>query len=477
MHYLLHYLLLVATAFLFLPLVLTQSNETLLIRSLLEKQSPTARPVYNITKTIHLTFGLEMVHIVKLEERSQTIGIKVWLRMKWQNEILIWDPTKWGNITNTRVKPNLIWTPDLFLVEDVSEAISIGPANYKTHVVANSNGIHKWYVPALLDSSCRFDVENFPFDRQYCTFKFMSWSYDQSELDILLDPADMVTQYYINSSEWNLHKISNKVVSSMYNCCPNPFVHIRYTLELHRKPLYYAFNVIVPCIIQMMIILFTFFLPPDTGERVGVAVTVLLVFAVYLEVLSSSLPKTSVAIPALSKFYLSAMSGSAFSIIATCFVLVIHFKGAEKGVTPIPNWVRRYLLNGLGNCLCVRQNLREHKNDELLALLAKDKVDQIKMKWKSDENVTATTNNTCGSIRRQSIASEDTMEALIDEVRVITSLIHDQNLQDEIEEEWRILGKVFDRIFFVLFIMYFIGTSMFIFFPVLINNVLHKDPN
>ena len=44
---------------------------------------------------------------------------------------------------------------------------------------------------------------------------------------------------------------------------------VEFAFTLQRKPLYYVHNLIVPCIIQMIIILFTFFLPPESGERIG----------------------------------------------------------------------------------------------------------------------------------------------------------------------------------------------------------------
>merc|ERR1719447_1119319 len=121
-------------------------------------------------------------------------------------------------------------------------------------------------------------------------------------------------------------------------------------MNLRRKPLYYVMSVIVPCIIQMVIILFTFFLPPDSGERIGVVITVLLVFAVYLEIISNSLPKTSTSTPALSKFYITAMAESAMSLIATCLVLIIHFKGTEKGIGPMPQWARNFFIDRLAVC-------------------------------------------------------------------------------------------------------------------------------
>ena len=43
------------------------------------------------------------------------------------------------------------------------------------------------------------------------------------------------------------------------------------------------------------------------------------------------------------------------------------------------------------------------------------------------------------------------IDVILNEVHVITSLIRDMNRQDEIEEEWQVLAKVLDRMFFVLF--------------------------
>ena len=63
-----------------------------------------------------------------------------------------------------------------------------------------------------------------------------------------------------------------------------------------------------------------------------------------------------------------------------------------------------------------------------------------------------------------------TMGKLINEVCVITKLIHDLNRQDEIEEEWQILGKVLDRLFFLLFLIMFIVSSLLILIPVYIRS-------
>lgn len=43
------------------------------------------------------------------------------------------------------------------------------------------NGRVHWEPPAIYKSSCTIDVEFFPFDKQLCTMKFGSWTYDGNQ--------------------------------------------------------------------------------------------------------------------------------------------------------------------------------------------------------------------------------------------------------------------------------------------------------
>ena len=61
-----------------------------------------------------------------------------------------------------------------------------------------------------------------------------------------------ISAKYVNSSEWDVMLVEREKKSTKYACCPDPYVDIRYTTHLRRKPLYYVYSVIVPCIIQMV---------------------------------------------------------------------------------------------------------------------------------------------------------------------------------------------------------------------------------
>jgi hypothetical protein len=64
--------------------------------------------------------------------------------------------------------------------------------------------------------------------------------------------------------------------SLYYDCCPEPYVDITFTIHIKRRTLYYGFNLIIPCIILSSMTLLGFSLPPDSGEKLQLGVTILL---------------------------------------------------------------------------------------------------------------------------------------------------------------------------------------------------------
>ena len=440
-------------AFIFLLAVPSsfQIHEMELMNHLLQGYSRFVRPVRNITKPLVITFGIELIHLTSIVEKEQLISSKLWIRITWYNELMMWNPKDWGNITSSRLDYDTVWTPDIFLQEDMTTDMAKGPERYKTKIRIQSNGKHQWLIPAFSKSSCIFEVHDFPYDHQHCTLTFTSWTHDQSEIDIKADTRPIITGHYVNSSQWDLIDIKREVRSTFYACCRNPFVDIKFTMQLHRKPLYYIYNIVVPCIIQILIILFTFYIPPESGERIGIVITVLLVFAVYLEVLSQDLPKTSTSTPALARFAIAAMAGSALSIIATCIVLIFHFKSKEQGVSPIPGWVRRCFINYIGKHLCIRPNLQtpaRKKSGKYLSCANMNTL-ETQQDGENDENV-----------QENQISKQRNMETLLDELHVVTKLIDDMNIRDEVMGEWELLAKIFDRIFFIMFFVMFVGSSL-----------------
>ncbi len=80
---------------------------------------------------------------------------------------------------------------------------------FLTRVDINSNGSHKWYIPAILTSSCSIDITYFPFDMQICPLKFGSWTYLSNEINLtnFRDTADL--NAYLPSSSFHLRSAAS----------------------------------------------------------------------------------------------------------------------------------------------------------------------------------------------------------------------------------------------------------------------------
>ena len=49
------------------------------------------------------------------DEKHQIMNLNLWVRMKWRNPFLKWNPEDYGNITKLTVNKDKVWFPDLTL--------------------------------------------------------------------------------------------------------------------------------------------------------------------------------------------------------------------------------------------------------------------------------------------------------------------------------------------------------------------------
>lgn len=140
--------------------------------------------------------------------------------------------------------------------------------------------------------------------------------------------ADMSS--YLKNGEWEVIDVPVTENKLFYVCCPDPYADITFTIHMKRKVLYYIFNLIVPTTIIVTFILVGFCLPPITGERITLNITVLLTMTVFLNIASNTLPSTSDNIPLLGDYYLILMILVCFAILSTCIVLRYYYAGPQR---------------------------------------------------------------------------------------------------------------------------------------------------
>jgi len=153
----------------------------------------------------------------------------------------------------------------------------------------------------MIKSSCKIDITYFPFDQQNCDLKFGSWTYDGFLLNLnnILDSGDLTK--FIPSGEWDLIGMPAKRNVEYYSCCEEPFVDVTYTVIIRRMPMFFTYNLVFPCVLLMGIGILVFCLPPESGEKVSLGVTVLLAMTVYQLLIAETIPPTSEVVPLIGR--------------------------------------------------------------------------------------------------------------------------------------------------------------------------------
>jgi hypothetical protein len=96
------------------------------------------------------------------------------------------------------------------------------------------------------------------------------------------------------------------------------------------------FYLVAPCIILAALTLVSFWIPTESGERIGFVTTLILGMMVFLLLIPDSLPESSKSLPTLGLLMMGTMVMIGFALLVTIMVLAIFY--SKK--TP-PRCVRR----------------------------------------------------------------------------------------------------------------------------------------
>ncbi|PNF31810.1 Neuronal acetylcholine receptor subunit alpha-7 [Cryptotermes secundus] len=285
-------------------------HEKKLLTKLLERYNVLERPVANESEPLEVKFGLTLQQIIDVDEKNQILTTNAWLNLDEKNQLLItniwlslewndynlrWNESEFGGVKDLRITPNKIWRPDILMYNSADEGFD---GTYHTNVVVRHNGSCLYVPPGIFKSTCKIDITWFPFDDQHCDMKFGSWTYDGNQLDLVLNSEEGGDlSDFITNGEWYLIGMPGKKNTIVYQCCPEPYVDVTFTIQIRRRTLYYFFNLIVPCVLISSMALLGFTLPPDSGEKLTLGVTILLSLTVFLNLVAEKMPSTSDAVP------------------------------------------------------------------------------------------------------------------------------------------------------------------------------------
>uniref|UniRef100_A0A672ZIT9 Cholinergic receptor, nicotinic, alpha 6 n=1 Tax=Sphaeramia orbicularis TaxID=375764 RepID=A0A672ZIT9_9TELE len=308
------------------------------------------RPVENVSDPVTVEFEVSISQLVKVDEVNQIMETNLWLRHVWNDYKLRWAPVEYDGIEFIRVPSNKIWRPDIVLYNN---AVGDFLVEDKTKALLKFDGTITWIPPAIFKSSCPMDITYFPFDYQNCSMKFGSWTYDKAKIDLVLIGSKVNLKDFWESGEWEIIDAPGYKHDIKYNCCEEIYPDITYSFYIRRLPLFYTINLIIPCLLISFLTVLVFYLPSDCGEKVTLCISVLLSLTVFLLVITETIPSTSLVIPLIGEYLLFTMIFVTLSIVITVFVLNVHYRTPMTHT--MPEWVRAVFLGVLPRVMLMRR--------------------------------------------------------------------------------------------------------------------------
>ena len=79
--------------------------------------------------------------------------------------------------------------------------------------------------------------------------KMTDFSFFVFQLDVFFANAAGDLSNYQENGEFKLESVKPQKHCVFYSCCPSPFPDVTYKIKLRRRPMFYVFNLILPCVL------------------------------------------------------------------------------------------------------------------------------------------------------------------------------------------------------------------------------------
>ncbi|XP_052231622.1 acetylcholine receptor subunit beta-like isoform X1 [Dreissena polymorpha] len=358
--------------------------ETRLRSMLFNGYEPLQRPSENIQVNI----SLNLITVNNLEIKDQKLSTSGFFQMQWTDSRLEWNST-YGNIRFMFSTETYVWTPKIAIENSVNDLEVFSDENSLIRLISTGKAL--WTPGGVFETSCDADVTYYPLDTQECSITLTTWAYTSNEITLGFLNTSFMLDNYQENGEWELVGTSSSRESAQRSKEESyTYDRLRFTMKLKRRPLYHILNTIFPVILMSCLIVFVFKLPPESGERVGMSLTVLLAYAVYLTLIADNIPRTSTSASILSSYLTIILMLSTLSVVFTIVVLDIYFNHADDETPPswLQNLTRHFLVKVTcwkGVTCCSKPKVSPGGDGEILTLNEITEKSETKDKWALDD--------------------------------------------------------------------------------------------
>ncbi|XP_033751866.1 acetylcholine receptor subunit alpha-like [Pecten maximus] len=326
---------------------------TQLYKDLLLNYEKNVRPGINYSYPTTVECEFRFAGLNGFKEIDSKLSITGVFVIRWFDERLIWNPYTYGGIYSTLLHKESLWIPDIAVTNAYSGVRFLYGIDFD--IRAYYNGTMVMVTGDNFDVYCDADVTYYPVDIQTCFMNMVLWSSFPWEVTFeKVDVDHSLRDVTTSNPSWDVTEV--KMFTEINPKIKTTMLNIR--IKLKRLSEYIVINMILPVSFLCVINIFVFFLPADSGERIGFSITLLLSVAVFMTILSDSLPQSSrPQIAALCYFLFSQLMISILMMIFTIYGLRFYWMDPEKPIPTYMKFVSRVIGRLVGCQCCKRRQL------------------------------------------------------------------------------------------------------------------------
>ena len=285
------------------------------------------RPVKNQSSTVKVNITMAVSALQEFDEVLQRFSVVSLFFLSWKDDNMVWNRTLTG-IESVMMGYKDVWIPEIILTNPSAKLDSFGKEWQLLRY--DSNGLGSWYPGDLVKATCSLDVRYFPFDIQECSIEMYAWGYIVSEVELIATTDVIDISMMAPHGTWEILGTLAKM-EAVKNVSRATF-----TFHLKRRQQYIIINVVIPILFLCILNTLVFLMPVESGERISYSITVMLSIAVFMTIVSDTLPKTSEPASLYSYFLLVNLIMSALITVVSIMNLRIYYKTEAAA---IPSWV------------------------------------------------------------------------------------------------------------------------------------------
>ncbi|XP_033728749.1 acetylcholine receptor subunit delta-like [Pecten maximus] len=288
-------------------------------------------------ETVDVSITFSILTFNTLDVRAQSLTTTGYFELSWYDSRLEWsNHSTYSRIFVIYSNEDTVWRPPLILSNSVNDISVMSDSAIPIRILLD--GTITWTPAGIYQTLCETDVTYYPFDTQVCDITISTWGYTSTEISLYFDSSPVDTTYFTENGEWEFTSSSTSTTTNQRR--GKSFSSLTFHMNLKRRPMYHVLNTLTPTILLAFLSCMAFKLPPESGERIGYSLTVLLSYAVYLTLVSTNIPTTSVNTSLLSVYLVLILALGMVSVLLTILVLECHHTDPEKKV---PKWLLNIL--------------------------------------------------------------------------------------------------------------------------------------